>query len=242
MRVSIILIIFSVLLISSIALVNAEVDWEKKYKFLFKKLIDSRLQVAELKGEIIELQNALKDRPVVEPVITENKSKSILDSYVDYRKDKHDRNENISKELIVIDGVSSKFFTLDGILEIDGVVRDVYDIYDEREIDYDITLEISRRDFVLDSLTQSATIGTPFHFEIFDFNFPKYYDRLCYDIKYTVNYSNKTKIITDDFLALDTISYTDYDFSIFDTVRYDYLPNDFKIDPRPSYLADERCN
>ena len=73
MRVSIILIIFSVLLISSIALANAEVDWEKKYKFLFKKLIDSRLQVAELKGEIIELQNALKDRPVVEPVIIENK-------------------------------------------------------------------------------------------------------------------------------------------------------------------------
>ena len=85
-------------------------------------------------------------------------------------------------------------------------------------------------------------MGSQFHFEIVDFNFPKYYHKLCYDVKYTVNYDNKTEIRTDDFKVFEPEGFTPYDFSVFDTVRYDYLPADFKIDPRPSYFADEKCN
>ena len=242
MRVSIILIIFSVLLISSIALVNAEVDWEKKYKFLFKKLIDSRLQVAELKGEIIELQNALRDRPVIEPVIIENKTESILNSYADYKKNPSIRDAGRPTETIIVDIPQLRNIQLDNILDIRGLVKDAWDIRNEKEIDYDINLEISRRNFVLFSQSQTLPMGSQFHFEIFDVIFPIYYHKLCYDVKYTVNYDNKTEIRTDDFLILDFENYTSYDFSVFDTVRYDYLPADFRLDPRPSYFADEKCN
>ena len=202
MRVSIILIIFSVLMISSIALVNAEVDWEKKYKFLFKKLIDSRLQVAELKGEIIELQNALKDRPVVEPVITENKTESILNSYADYKKNPSIRDAGKPTETIIVDIPDLQNTHLDNTLDIRGLVKDAWDIYNEKEIDYDINLEISRRDFVF-SQSQTLPMGSSFHFEIADSNLPKYYQQLCYDVKYTVNYDNKTEIRTDDFLVFN---------------------------------------
>ena len=242
MRVSIILIIFSVLLICPIALASAEVDWEKKYKFLFKKLIDSRLQVAELKGEIIELQNALKDRPVVEPIIIENKTESILNSYADYKKIPGIRDAGKPTEAIIIDTPNSKHVQLGNFLDIHGLVKNAWDIHNEKEIDYDINLEISRRNFVLFSQSQTLPMGSQFNFEIFDLDFPKYYHNLCYDIKYTVNYDNKTEMITDNFLVLDFQNPGDYDFSILDTVKYAYLPADFNVDPRPSYLADERCN
>ena len=202
MRVSIILIIFSVLLISSIALANAEVDWEKKYKFLFKKLIDSRLQVAELKGEIIGLQNALKDRPVVEPIIIENKTESILNSYADYKKNPSIRDAGKPTETIIVDIPDLQNTHLDNTLDIRGLVKDAWDIYNEKEIDYDINLEISRRDFVF-SQSQTLPMGSSFHFEIADSNLPKYYQQLCYDVKYTVNYDNKTEIRTDDFLVFN---------------------------------------
>ena len=76
---------------------------KRNTNFYSKKLIDSRLQVAELKGEIIELQNALKDRPVVEPVITENKTESILNSYADYKKNPGIRDAGKPTETIIVD-------------------------------------------------------------------------------------------------------------------------------------------
>jgi len=120
----------------------------------------------------------------------------------------------------------------------------VYNVRDASRIDADLTLEISRDDYILKSLkTSTETFGTV-NIEIDDMIYPLYYPNFCYEVKLTMEYGNYTAVWTEDFVmnhATGTIVWEPNMDWVIDA-RWNYLPQSFRDEPRQSIIEDERCN
>lgn len=108
----------------------------------------------------------------------------------------------------------------------------------------DVTLEISRDDYILKSVQTKSGTGGYVRVEIDDMIYPMFYPKMCYDITVTVNYGNYTIVHTEDFV-MEYVMGTrvwepNMDWLIED--RYDYLPESFRQEPRVSINADAHCN
>jgi len=120
----------------------------------------------------------------------------------------------------------------------------VYDVRTAERLDADLTLEISRDDYILKTVKQTTeTFGTV-NIEIDDMIYPLYYPTFCYDVKLTMEYGNYTTVWTDDFVmnhVVGTIVWEPNMGWVIDA-RWNYLPQSFRDEPRQSIIEDERCN
>jgi len=120
----------------------------------------------------------------------------------------------------------------------------VYNVRDASRLDADLTLEISRDDYIIKTLnTSTETFGTV-NIEIDDMIYPLYYPTFCYDVKLTMEYGNYTSVWTDDFVmnyVAGTIVWEPNMDWVIDA-RWNYLPQSFRDEPRQSILNDDHCN
>lgn len=114
----------------------------------------------------------------------------------------------------------------------------------ERITDADLTLEISRDGYVLDTLKQPIERFGIVDIEIDDMIYPIYYPEFCYDVKLTIEFGNNTEVWEDDFVmkypSFPRIWEPNMDWVI--DARWNYLPQSFRDEPRQSIIEDERCN
>jgi len=123
--------------------------------------------------------------------------------------------------------------------EFDGFVYNVRN--STKIVDVDFTLEISRDDLILRSVNGLTGSGGIMHVEIGDMIYPIFYPNFCYDVKITIEYEGYTHVFTDDFV-MKNIGVWNPDMSWINIDRWNYLPNDFRNEPRTSIPADTRCN
>lgn len=120
----------------------------------------------------------------------------------------------------------------------------VYDVRTAERLDADLTLEISRDDYILSSVKQPTGIFGTVTIEIDDIIYPLYYPEKCYEVKLTMEYGNYTAVWTDDFVMRypsDTRVW-EPNFNWMIDARWNYLPQSFQDEPRQSILKDGRCN
>lgn len=120
----------------------------------------------------------------------------------------------------------------------------VYNVRDAERLDADLTLEISRDDYILKTVKQTTgTFGTV-NIEIDDMIYPLFYPTFCYDVKLTMEYGNYTAVWTDDFVMEypSGIGIWEPNMDWVIDARWNYLPQSFRDEPRISINDDEHCN
>jgi len=117
----------------------------------------------------------------------------------------------------------------------------VYNVGTTERLDADLTLEISRDNYILKTLKQTTETFGIVDIEIDDMIYPLYYPNFCYDVKLTMEYGNYTTVWTDDFMMVHGGAWNPNTDWVID-VRWNYLPQSFRDEPRVSINADERCN
>jgi len=130
------------------------------------------------------------------------------------------------------------------------ILQDKYDqspiIYEVRNgqpiVGAKVTVEISRDDYVLSKSEYVSGLGGKIRVEIDDIKYPLFYPKLCYDVKYVVQYNNVTTTWDDDFTIKHKDKIWNPDMSWTGESRWNYLPLDFFKEPRPTVLADKQCN
>jgi len=133
-------------------------------------------------------------------------------------------------------------FFLDDRLEIDA---NVYSVRNGTGIEgVDVTLEISRDDYIIKSITETTGNNGNFNIRIDDMVYPLFYPKLCYDMKITMQYGNYTTTWKDDFLMYNPNGVDNWipDLSLLGISIYADLPSSFKTEPRTVILADDNCN
>jgi len=121
----------------------------------------------------------------------------------------------------------------------------VWNARDNADIeDANITLEISRDDYILKSVSTKSGLGGVIRVEIDDMIYPIFYPKFCYDVKVIIEYGNYTIIHTEDFVMEDVIDARIWEPNMDWVVesRWDYLPQTFRDEPRVSVDADAHCN
>lgn len=108
----------------------------------------------------------------------------------------------------------------------------------------DVTLEISRDDYIIKTVKETTGIGGKVHITIEDMEYPLFRPSLCYDIKITSQNGNYTHIQYDDFKMKTPFGNNNWeaDMSWLDLQRWNYLPSDFRSEPRTLINEDEHCN
>jgi hypothetical protein len=187
------------------------------------------------------------EEEIVEPITSEEEIESGIiepSSSVGADITKYDVPDTLSR-----DGELSFLMTFKPLTFLDSIYLNdkfelkgyVYDVRDASRIDADLTLEISRDDYILNSVKQSTgTFGTV-DIEIDDMIYPLYYPNFCYDVKLTMEYGNYTSVWTDDFVIRDADAWNPNMNWVIDA-RWNYLPQSFRDEPRQSIIEDERCN
>lgn len=108
----------------------------------------------------------------------------------------------------------------------------------------DITLEISRDNYILKSVNTKSGVGGSVRVELDELTYPIFYPEFCYDITVIMKTGNYTHIWTDDFVmeyAVGTVTWEpNMDWT--SESRWNYLPQVFNDEPRVSITADENCN
>jgi len=118
----------------------------------------------------------------------------------------------------------------------------LYDARNNQNIqNVDVSLEISRDDFIYKSVNEKTSNGGMVHFKILDLDYPLFYPKFCYDVKVTASYGNVTALWTDDFIINFNGAWNP-NFDWMGEKRWSYLPNSFNDEPRKSIQADENCN
>lgn len=107
-----------------------------------------------------------------------------------------------------------------------------------------VNVEILRNDFVIKEQSLKTMKGGSIHFEFKNLDYPLFYPKLCYDVKIKMSFENKTSVWSDDFVVKYPINNKTWEpnFSLLNDDRFDYLPSDFRQEPRQSYYKDEKCN
>ena len=121
----------------------------------------------------------------------------------------------------------------------------VYNVKNQEKLDdAQIHVEISRDDYVLRDTKYTTDVGGSFRILLEDISYPLFYPEFCYDVKITTTYQNHTNVWTDDFLILYPlgINVWEPDMSWLDLTRWNYLPSEFRVEPRTSIYEDSKCN
>ena len=121
----------------------------------------------------------------------------------------------------------------------------VYNVKNQEKLDdAQINVEISRDDYVLRDTKHTTDVGGSFRILLEDISYPLFYPEFCYDVKITTTYQNHTNIWTDDFLIRYPLGVNVWepDMSWLDLTRWNYLPSEFRVEPRTSIYEDSKCN
>lgn len=126
---------------------------------------------------------------------------------------------------------------------------DIYDqtfkVYDAKTNtnleDISVKLEIIRDGFVYKTIEKDTGNGGLVRMELGDLEYPLFYPNFCYDVNVTAMVGNDTLTWEDDFAMIYSGSWNP-DMDWISESRWDYLPSKFQDEPRPTILADEKCN
>jgi len=118
----------------------------------------------------------------------------------------------------------------------------VYNVRTAERIDADLTLEISRDNYILKSVKKSIPSFGTVDIEIDDMIYPLFYPTFCYEVKLTMEYGNYTSVWTDDFVMYYPRGTAIWEPDLNWIDRWDYLPQSFRDEPRQSIIEDDRCN
>jgi len=133
-------------------------------------------------------------------------------------------------------------------LHLGNTYEKTFKVYDVRNntpiIGADVTLEISRDEFIHKKIVKQSSQGGLIHFKIPDLDYPLFYPRFCYDVKVVVTFGNTTQAWTDEFLMEYKLGARVWEPNMnwIGESRWNYLPSSFTDEPRQSILADSHCN
>jgi hypothetical protein len=105
----------------------------------------------------------------------------------------------------------------------------------------DVSLEISRDEFIYKTGNEKSSLAGMVDFEIKDLSYPLFYPNFCYDVKITATFGNETTTWNDEFMMYHSGVWNP-SFDWLSESRWNYLPSDFADEPRESTYADEHCN
>lgn len=110
--------------------------------------------------------------------------------------------------------------------------------------DVQVTLEMSRDDFVIRSYTQETSSGGQVRFLIDEIDYPEFYPEFCYEMKFIATYNGTESVVKDDFVMQYTLGTKIWEpnTSWMGLNQWNHLPTDYKQEPRPRVNDDQRCN
>ncbi len=149
------------------------------------------------------------------------------------------RNDNKSSFLLTLQADKENYVTFGDKYTLHGYVYNARNL--DRIEDANVTLEISRDDYVHRTVEITTGLGGTVNIEIGDISYPLFYPRFCYDVNVIVEYGNYTTVWSDDFVVLANQDW-EPDMSWLDFERWSYLPYEFRDMPRSTIGADSHCN
>lgn len=126
--------------------------------------------------------------------------------------------------------------------EFTGYLKDVKTA--KKISDAEVTIEISRDEYVIRTQYYSTTSSGYVDAEFRALEYPEFYPRLCYNITMTMISGNNTYVWKEDFVMdyPTNARVWEPDMEWLQDKDWDYLPRDFRNDPRESLPADGWCN
>jgi len=111
--------------------------------------------------------------------------------------------------------------------------------------DADVTVELSRDDYVIRTQYYETSSSGYVDVEFSELDYPEFYPTFCYQVIMTLVSGNTTYTWNEDFV----MGYPVYEYGIWEPDMewlqdedWDYLPKEFRNEPREYLSADDRCN